>query len=427
MGWTLSVMPKRVIVVAMCFAAMLICYLDRVSMSSGVIPMAEQFGWSNTTKGWVLSSFFIGYLIAQIPGSWLTNCYGGRLVLGISLIWWSLVTFVTPIAAASSLGLLIFARIAMGLGEAAVTPCLYNLAARWLPPHERARSLTIMIGGIPMGTLAALLMSGWLLEHYPWPVMFYAFGALGIVFAIFWFRLIHASPARHPHISAEEKALLTGPEAIASNPHKESWPQVPWRLLLRAPAVWALIFNHFCSNWSLYVLLTWLPSYFKTFKEMGIGSAGLYSAAPWLILFIVGNFAGVIADRLVTGGMTITRVRKTMQVIGLIGSAIGLLIASYVQTPLMAVIVLCGALGILGFTWAGFGPNHLDVAPRYADVLAGLTNTAGTLPGVIGVIVTGWIVDLTGSFSSAFQLAAVVNIVGALVWLKWSTGERVID
>lgn len=419
--------PKRVIVVAMCFVAMVICYLDRVSMSTAVVPMAEQYGWSNTTKGWVLSSFFIGYMLTQIPASWVVNRYGGRIVLGISLLWWSLVTMLTPLAAMSSLGLLIVARIAMGLGEAAVTPSLYNLAARWLPPHERSRSIAVMIGGIPMGTLAALLMSGWLLEHHPWPIMFYVFGAVGIVFALFWFRLIYASPGRHPHMSAGERSLLTGPDVVSSEPRKGSWSEVPWRKLLSTPAVWALISNHFCSNWGLYVLLTWLPSYFKAFKETGIGAAGWYSAAPWVILFIVANLSGVIADRMIKRGMTITRVRKTMQVIGLLGSAFGLIVASYVETPLVAVIVLCGALGVLGFTWAGFGPNHLDVAPRYADVLAGLTNTAGNLPGVIGVVVTGWMVDLTGGFSAAFQLTALINVIGALIWLKWSTGEKVID
>jgi ACS family sodium-dependent inorganic phosphate cotransporter len=419
--------PKRVIVVAMCFVAMVICYLDRVSMSTAVVPMAEQYGWSNTTKGWVLSSFFIGYMLTQIPASWVVNRYGGRIVLGISLLWWSLVTMLTPLAAMSSLGLLIVARIAMGLGEAAVTPSLYNLAARWLPPHERSRSIAVMIGGIPMGTLAALLLSGWLLEHEPWPVMFYVFGAAGIVFALFWFRLIYGSPARHPHMSASERSLLAGPDVVSSEPRAGSWSEVPWRKLLSTPAVWALISNHFCSNWGLYVLLTWLPSYFKAFKETGIGAAGWYSAAPWLILFIIANLSGVIADRMVKRGMTITRVRKTMQVIGLLGSASGLIVASYVETPLVAVIVLCGALGVLGFTWAGFGPNHLDVAPRYADVLAGLTNTAGNLPGVIGVVVTGWMVDLTGGFSAAFQLTALINIIGALIWLKWSTGEKVID
>ena len=417
-------MPKRFIVVVMCFAAMLICYLDRVSMSAAIIPMAAEYRWSATTKGWVLSSFFIGYLLGQIPGSWLVNRYGGRLVLGIALLWWSLMTFFTPIAAMSSLGVLITARILMGLGEAAVTPCLYNLAARWLPQQEQSRSFAFMISGIPAGTVLTLFLSGWMLTDYHWSIMFYTFGGCGIVFAFLWFRLIRGSPADHPGIGQEEKALLAGSGAITTSANPEG---VPWGRLLRTRAVWALIFNHFCSNWALYVLLTWLPTYFSEIHDLGIGSAALYSSLPWLILLLFANLAAVLADRMIKKGVSVTHVRKIMQVAGLGGSAISLLFASYSQTPLLALLALCGAVGMLGLTWSGFGPNHLDIAPRYADVLSGLTNTAGTLPGIIGVGVTGWVIDLTGSFSGAFQLAAAVNIIGALVWLMWSTGKKIID
>lgn len=422
-GGTASAIPKRFIVVAMCFAAMLICYLDRVSMSTAVIPMAAEFGWSATTKGWVLSSFFIGYMLVQIPGSWITNRYGGRIVLGFSLIAWSVITLLTPLAAMSSLTLLIIARVAMGVGEASVAPCLYNLAARWLPPHERSRGMTVMIGGIPMGTVAALLASGWLLQTYAWPVMFYLFGTIGLIFSVAWFRLIHASPARHPRIGAAELALLEDRDAAPG----AATPKVPWGRLLRTPATWALISNHFCSNWALYVLLSWLPTYFNAFKELGIGSAGLFSAAPFVLLFVTGNVAAVIADRMIRRGFSLTAVRKTMQIVGLLGSAVFLIWASQVQSAGAALFTLCAALGMLGFTWSGFGPNHLDIAPRYADVLAGFTNTAGTLPGVIGVVITGWLIDMTGSFSSAFQLAAAVNVVGAIIWAIWSTGKKVID
>lgn len=418
--------PTRMVVVFMCFLGMMICYIDRVSMSTGVVAMGEQFGWSNTRRGWVLSAFFAGYLVAQVPGGWLVNRFGGRIVMGVSLLWWSLMTLVTPLAAFGSFALLITARILMGIGEAAVTPCLYNLASRWLLPHERSRALTVMIGGIPMGTLVALISSTWLIEAYPWPVMFYLFGALGFIFAFFWFRLVAASPATHATISEEERLLLAAPEAAAGG-GADGAREVPWGRLLRSAPVWALVINHFCSNWSLYILLSWLPSYFRRFAELGLGSVGLYSALPWLILFIVGNCAGIIADRLVRREWTITRVRKTMQTIGLLSSAIGLVVASMAVTPETAAVALCFSLGLLGFTWAGFGPNHLDIAPRHADVVAGITNTAGTMPGVIGVLLTGWIVDMTGSFASAFQFSAAVNILGLLVWLRWSTGEKAVD
>ncbi len=417
-------LPKRAIVVVMCFLAMLICFLDRVSMSTAVLPMAEAYNWSATTKGWVLSSFFIGYLFAQIPGGWLVNRYGGRAVLGVSLIWWSVATILTPIAAMASLGALITVRIAMGLGEAAVTPALYNLAARWLPEQERSRSLTIMIGGIPAGTVVGLSLSGWMISAHPWPWMFYAFGAIGIVFAFFWYRLIFDGPATHPTISREERELLRAGQTLSD---LETRGPVPWKRILTKRPVWALIFNHFCSNWSIYVLITWLPSYFSAFKGLGLTGVGLSSALPWLILFLVSNLAAFAADRLVKKGVKLGTVRKAMQALGLLGSASCLLVAAASTTPLVGLVSLCGAVGMLGCTWSGFAPNHLEIGPRYADILSGLTNTAGTLPGIIGVAVTGVIVDMTGGFSAAFQLAAIINVLGTLVWLFWSTSDRIID
>ncbi|PNP96701.1 ACS family MFS transporter [Sphingobium sp. SA916] len=417
---------KRAIIVLMCFLAMLICYIDRVSMSTGVVAMAEEFGWSNTERGWVLSAFFGGYLVAQIPGGWITNRFGGRLVMGISLLWWSLMTMVTPLAAFGSVALLIVTRIAMGVGEAAVTSCIYNLASRWLLPHERSRAMTVMIGGIPMGTLIALLTSTWLIQTWSWPAMFYAFGLLGFVFALFWFRIVHATPREDPAISLDERALLASADTASAAEASAADRHVPWAKLLKSPSVWALITNHFCSNWSLYILLGWLPSYFRRYSELGIGSVGLYSALPWLLLFIVGNLAGLISDRLIRRGWSIVCVRKTMQAIGLVGSAAGLAIASFVTTPLAAVVALCFSLGLLGFTWAGFGPNHLDIAPRHADVLAGLTNTAGTLPGVIGVILTGIIIDISGSFALVFQISVIINLIGVAIWLRWASGKPVV-
>ena len=144
-------------------------------------------------------------------------------------------------------------------------------------------------------------------------------------------------------------------------------------------------------------------------------------------MFISGNAGGWFADKLVQRGVDLTLVRKLMQVSGLLGSATFLLLARDVQSANLAMGLMCGALGCLALTWSGFVPNHLDMAPRYADVLMGITNTAGTIPGIIGIAITGWLVDTTGTFTSAFALAAAINIFGAVVWLFFATAERIID
>lgn len=415
--------PRRYVLVFLCFVATFICYIDRVNISVAIIPMAESFGWSGTTKGLVLSSFFIGYLGAMIPAGWLANRIGGKLLLGVALIGWSVFTFLTPLAASVSLGTLIVTRILMGAGEAASFPAVYNLLSRWIPENERSRAAAVNLAGVPLGTIFALSVSGWLVTAYGWPSVFYVFGAGGVVFALVWLWAIHPRPSAHPRITPAEASLLAPLEAQAGA-HGEP---VPWRALLSHSAVWALIINHFCANWTLYLFLAWLPSYFRDVQGLSIAGSGLFAVGPWLAQFAGGNLSAWVADRLIAGGADVTRVRKAMQAGGLLGGAAFLLVAAQATTPGLALLTLCLAMGIGGMCWAGFACNHLDIAPRHADVLFGISNVGGTIPGVAGVALTGLLVDLTGGYTATFVVAAAINIVGALVWLIWGTGRRIID
>jgi ACS family sodium-dependent inorganic phosphate cotransporter len=406
----------------LCFLATFVCYIDRVNISVAAIAMQEAFGWSETTKGLVLSSFFIGYLLFQAPSGWLANRFGGKVVMGVAIAWWSLFTVITPIAAMISLPALYIARIAMGLGEAATFPAAYYLGARWYPQAERSRFVAVLLSGVPMGTLFALLTTGWIVTQWGWPAVFYVFGVFGLIAAALWFALVWDSPSQHPRISGAELATL----AHADDKRGASGP-TPWGTLLAKPAVWALIVNHFCSNWILYVLLSWLPSYFRATQDLSLINAGLFSAAPWLTMFVMINVGAWMADTMIARGASITFVRKLLQIVGLGAAGSFLLLARDAATPIAALIIMCSALGGLGLTWAGFAPNHLDIAPRYADVLMGITNTAGTLPGVIGVAVTGWLIDRTGSFDAPFVLAAAVAGLGAVIWFFFATGKRVVS
>lgn len=414
--------PERYKLVALSVLAAFICYIDRVNISVAVIAMQEQYAWSETQKGLVLSSFFVGYMLFMAPSGWLANRYGGKTILGLAVFWWSLWTILTPVAAGLSFGALILARILMGLGESAMFPAVYNLYGRWVPVAERSRAVALLIGGIPLGTMFAVLTTGWIVGAHGWEMVFYLFGAVGVVWTVAWFRTAYNSPREHPRISPAELALLTDETDL--RPEKAP---VPWRQILGSSAVWALIINHFCSNWVFYMLLAWLPSYFRTQLDISIATAGIYSAGPWLAMLVGGNLGGLFADRLVRRGVDLTLVRKGMQIAALVGTAACMLAARDVSTPGMALGLMCGALGLLALSWSGFLPNHLEIAPRHADILMGLTNTAGTIPGIVGIAITGWLVDVSGTYTTAFALAAGINLFGAVVWLFFGTAKRVID
>ena len=414
--------PQRYTVVGMCFFAAFVCYIDRVNISVAAIAMQDEFGWSDTTKGLILSSFFVGYLLTQAVAGWLAKRYGAKLILGFAVAWWSVFTILTPFAAYASVPVLIAARIALGLGEAATFPASYGMFGRWVPQHESARAISLLMSGIPLGTLFALIATGWIVTQYGWPAAFYLFGAVGVLWAIAWFFLVYDDPDKHPRISAEERALLGANQTVETAPG-----HVPWGAFARSPAIWALCINHIASNTVLYIFLAWLPSYFRDAHGLSIAGAGLYSAAPWLTMFLMMNVGGWFADTLLIRGVNKTTVRKILQTSGLLGSGVFVLLVRDVDSAGVAVMLMCGALGAASLTVAGFGTNHLDIAPRYAGVLVGITNTFGTIPGIVGVAVTGWLVNATGSYDSVFLMVAGVNLVGIVVWLTFSSGRKLFD
>jgi ACS family sodium-dependent inorganic phosphate cotransporter len=402
--------PRRHVLVALTFLACVIAYTDRVNISVAAVAMREQFGWSQTQKGFVLSAFFVGYLLFMFASGLVAARFGGRRVLGCSVLAWSIFTLLTPAAAMLSIPLLIATRVGMGIGEAAMFPAAYELFGRWAPPTERARAVARMLSGVAIGTVIGLMGSGWLVGHYSWPMAFYVFGVLGLVWVTVWFRTIENDPANDPRLSVEERALLL--ETCATNGPVE---QLPLRLLLCAPVL-AIVAGHVAAAWTTYVLISWLPSYFREVHGLTVLSAGLFSAVPWLAMFTSSNIAGVVSDRLIRRGISVAFVRKFMQCAGLLGSAAFLLVIRYADSPAVALAILCAATGTLGCVFAGYAPGVLDVAPRHSAVLYGFSNTFAQIPGIIGVAVTGWLVDVTGTYSAAFVLTALVSAAGALIF-----------
>lgn len=414
--------PYRWTVLALCAGATFLCYIDRVNISVAIIPMAEEFGWDIAQRSRVLASFFLGYLLTQVLGGWLADRMGGKRVLLGGVLLWSLFTALAPPAAAGGFAALIAARVAMGLGEGVSFPSIYALYSRWIPATERSRAVGLNFSAIPLGTVFALVMTPWIIEHFGWPWVFYSFGALGLVWVAAWQLLVTATPEQNPRVSPEElRAIRAGSQST------EAAPRPPLLAFLASPAVWAIIVGHFCNNWGGYVMLTLLPTYLNTQLGVELDSVGWLTMAPSIVSFLCLNSAGAIGDRLIRGGMRTVSVRKLMQTISFGSVALALLAVAQIATAPLAIAVMCVSSALGAASGAGFGTNHLDIAPRHAGVLMGLSNTAGTLPGIVGVLISGWIVQTTGSWVLVFQLAAAVKIFGLLFFLAFAKGEQEFD
>lgn len=379
--------PKRWVIVILCFSAFLLCNMDRVNMSIAILPMSAEFNWNPATVGLIQSSFFWGYLLTQIAGGIWADTVGGKTVLGFGVVWWSIATALTPVAAKLGLPFLLVVRAFMGIGEGVAMPAMNNILSKWVPVAERSRSLALVYSGMYLGSVTGLAFSPFLIHQFGWPSVFYSFGSLGTVWFALWLNKAYSSPIEDPELLPQEKKLIVT-NCISKQPVKT----IPWKLILSKPPVWALIVSHFCHNWGTFILLTWMPTYYHQVLKFNLTDSGLICVLPWLTMAFSANLGGWIADTLVSKGLSVTTVRK----------------------------------GTDAFSQSGLYSNHQDIAPRYSGVLLGLSNTAGVLAGVFGTAATGYILQ-HGSWDNVFEVSVGLYLVGTVVWNLFSTGEKILD
>ena len=195
------IIPYRFKVVFLSFLAVFICYIDRVNISVAIIPMQEQFGWSESQVGIILGSFYFGYMITMILGGYLADKYGGKKVLGYALLIWSLFTIITPFFAYQGLWWLILIRILMGLGEGVTFPSWHAIYARWIPFQERTRAIGFTNSGIAAGTLFGFAVAALIIANYSWEWVFYSFGLLGFFWYFFWNSIVTSFPEDNKFLS----------------------------------------------------------------------------------------------------------------------------------------------------------------------------------------------------------------------------------
>jgi len=406
--------PHRYSVVLTCSVGMFIAFVDRVNISVAALAMQEDLGWTDSVKGVVLASFFGGYMATQVLGGWLSHRYGGERVLLFSLIGWSICVLLTPIAAYLWLPLLIVMRIGLGVGEGPLNPAAFSVFGMILPPTERTRAVAIYAGAGYLGTLVALVSTGALVARFGWESVFYVWGILGVVFAFVAIKVL---------IPEGQSLWRVDQETVAAS---EENP-IPWRRLLGMRPFWALMVTFFCTCWIFYVLLLWMPSYFATAHGVEINRTGIYSVSPWIVMLIFMNVAGWVSDALLAKGVGSTVIRKTLTGVGLFGTCAMLLAVRTAGSPEIALALLCTTLAFLALAYASQVPNVFDLAPQHAGVMFGILNTVGSLPGLIGIAVTGVLVDVTGSFDGSLVLAGGLAVFGGIVYVLFGTGKQLIS
>ncbi|XP_044540713.1 vesicular glutamate transporter 1 [Gracilinanus agilis] len=436
-------LPRRYVIAVMSGLGFCISFGIRCNLGVAIVSMVNnntvhkgghvtvqkaQFNWDPETVGLIHGSFFWGYIVTQIPGGFICQKFAANRVFGFAIVATSTLNMLIPSAARVHYGCVIFVRILQGLVEGVTYPACHGIWSKWAPPLERSRLATTAFCGSYAGAVVAMPLAGVLVQYSGWSSVFYVYGSFGIFWYLFWLLVSYESPAQHPSISEEERKYIEdaiGESARLMNPLVKF--STPWRRFFTSMPVYAIIVANFCRSWTFYLLLISQPAYFEEVFGFEISKVGLVSALPHLVMTIVVPIGGQIADFLRSRHiMSTTNVRKMMNCGGFGMEATLLLVVGYSHSKGVAISFLVLAVGFSGFAISGFNVNHLDIAPRYASILMGISNGVGTLSGMVCPIIVGAMTKhkTREEWQSVFLIASLVHYGGVLFYGIFASGEK---
>ena len=395
-----------------------------------------EFQWTPETIGFVDASFFWGYIVTQIPGGFLAAKYSPTKLFGTAIFISSCLNLLLPsatlLSGAHGLGIpVIMVRVLQGLVEGVTYPSVHGIWRWWAPPLERSRLATLAYMGSYGGAVLGMPISGFLADQIGWYAPYYFYGAAGITWFMFWMWLAFEKPCTHPSISPREQLYI---EQSIGTSHGSTQPTIwttPWAKVFTSMPVWAIIIANFARSWTFYLLLITQPKYFKEVFNMSLTEGASMAALPHLVMTIIVPFGGQLADWLRKKEyLSTTNVRKIFNCGGFGGEALFLLVVGYTKSDTAAIVGLVFAVGCSGFAISGFNVNHLDIAPRYASILMGISNGVGTFSGMICPIVTEQITKnhaskniLQYEWSHVFLIASSVHVFGVIFYAIFASGE----
>jgi ACS family D-galactonate transporter-like MFS transporter len=389
-----------------------IAYIDRVNISIVAPFLKQEMALTPTQLGLVFSAFAYPYAAMQILGGWFADKFGPRLVLAVLSVVWALAT----ILCGFSWGLwsLIMFRILLGIGEGGAFPAATRSFSFWMPAAERgfAQGITHSFARLGGAVTPPLVLA--IVAMYGWRQSFIVLGVLSLVWSALFVVLFRNTPLEHKWVKPDELKEIGFNSAEMK---KAATGKTPWKQMIKR--MWLVTFVDFCYGWSLWVFLTWLPSYLKDARGYDMKQLALFTALPLLAGVVGDTLGGVISDFIYKRTGNLKLARRALLVIGLGGALLFIMPAIYTKTALTAVILLAASFFFLELTNAVLWSLPLDIAGKYAGTAGGMMNTGFGVAGMISPAVFGFLIQTTGSYEVPFLISGGLLAVAVIcsLWI----------
>ena len=405
--------PTRVRYRVIVFAVLLsvITYIDRVCISQAAPAMQLDLGFTKEQMGWAFSAFFWAYALFEIPSGWLGDRIGARKVLMRIVAWWSFFTAATGWV--FSFPSLLITRAMFGAGEAGCYPNLTKAFTTWLPQSERIRAQGWMWLSSRWGGAFTPILVAMILQHISWRHTFGLFGVLGIIWAVFFYIWYRDNPREIKGVNDAEIAILPRQQDVILGHGK-----IPWSKILKSKTVWLLWLQFACLNFGAVFYITWLPTYLREARGVGITYGALLAGLPLFFGGLGSLFCGYVSapvSRLLGSPLAARRLLAGM---GFFGAASCLALSTFIPNPWLAMLVMgfasfCNDL-VMPTSWGAC----MDIGGKFAGTLSGSMNMMGNFGGGLAAIAIGYIlVWSNNNWNAALYVAAAVYFLGTFCWL----------
>ena len=385
--------PRIVLLLAL---AVGINYVDRGNLATAAPLIQDELGLSATQLGMLLSAFFWTYVAAMVGAGWLAERWGARRTLAVGVTIWSVATLLTGFA--GSLAALLLLRLLLGLGESAAFPSSSKIMAAEVPLRDLGLANGVFSFGYLVGPAVGTILGGLLMARFGWRASFWLFGFLSLLWLWPWLRL--PPPAAPPSLT---------PAGGGASP---SFAQI-----LRQRGLWGASLGHFASNYSFYFILAWLPVYLVKVRGFSLATMAGIAGGAYLINAVSALATGWVQDRWCKSGRSPDVIYK-----GLMGATHVVAIGCIAGIALLPVTGSIACLFAYEFVCGIQSPGvyaipQIIAGPNAAGRWVGVQNTCGNMAGILAPALTGWLVDTSGGFGSAFFLASAVNVFGLIGWV----------
>jgi len=316
-------------------------------------------------------------------------------VLGLGFLLWSCATAATGLM--HGFVSLLIARLVLGMGESVAYPSYAKILAGDFSVRHRGIGNGAIAAGQLSGPAVGTFIGGILMARFGWRPFFIGLGLISLAWLVPWFRWRSPAPV---------------PAGV-----NRTRPDSHIRAIVQQRSLWGACITHFCCNYLIYFLLTWLPYYLVRERHFSMDQMAQIGGAAFLFCAASSVVSGWVSDHWITEGPSASHLRKALLVAGLAGAGLSLMLC-VVAAPKPAVVLL-----FVGSACYGICNPHLFAGaqtlagPLAAGQWMGVQNFMGNLAGIVAPPLTGFLVGRTGHFFWPFGVVGAFALIGSLSWI----------